>query len=152
MKRIQAREDVCMACRLCEVNCLIEHSRSRDPVKAYKKETPRAMPRLRVDEKSSVSFATLCRHCEQPVCVYSCITGAMGKDPVIGVVSVNQDRCVGCWTCVMVCPFGAILPDALRGKAIKCDLCVHRQTPACVENCPNRALMVVEEKVAVPAH
>ncbi|MEW6143278.1 MAG: 4Fe-4S dicluster domain-containing protein [Chloroflexota bacterium] len=149
MKRIQAREEVCMACRLCEVNCLIEHSRSKDPIKAYKKETPRAMPRVRVDEKASVSFATLCRHCEQPVCVYSCITGAMRKDTDTGVVSVDQDKCVGCWTCVMVCPFGAVLPDTIRGKAVKCDLCVHRQTPACVENCPNQALTVVDEKVVV---
>lgn len=141
-----------MACRLCEVSCLIEHSRSKDPVKAYKKEAPRAVPRVCVEEKASVSLATLCHHCEQPVCVHSCITGAMGKDPATGVVSVDQDKCVGCWTCVMVCPFGAVLPDTIRGKAAKCDLCIHRQTPACVENCPNQALTVVEEKIAVPVH
>lgn len=141
-----------MACRLCEVNCLVEHSRSKDPVKAYKKESPRPAPRLRVEENGPLSFATLCRHCEQPVCVFSCITGAMRKDPVTGVVSVDHEKCVGCWTCVMVCPFGAVIPDTARGKATKCDLCVHRQVPACVENCPNKALAVVDDKVPVQVY
>jgi carbon-monoxide dehydrogenase iron sulfur subunit len=44
----------------------------------------------------------------------------------------------------MICPFGAIRMDEERGKAVKCDLCPERETPACVEACPNRALVFEE--------
>ena len=148
MKRVAVKEEVCMACRLCEVNCLVEHSTTKDTVKAYKRELPRALARVKVDEKAAISFPSLCHHCDTPICVYSCITGAMAKDPVTSVVSINPDKCVGCWTCVMVCPFGAVIPDNARGKAFKCDLCQHRQSPACVENCPNQALSLVDEPVS----
>jgi Fe-S-cluster-containing dehydrogenase component len=30
--------------------------------------------------------------------------------------------------------------------AVRCDLCPDRETPACVEFCPNDALYVVEEE------
>jgi len=43
MKRILVREEYCFACRLCEIYCAVQHSRSKDIIKAYMKETP---PRL----------------------------------------------------------------------------------------------------------
>jgi carbon-monoxide dehydrogenase iron sulfur subunit len=47
--------------------------------------------------------------------------------------------------CIMVCPFGAIRRD-LRGRKIasKCDLCAGEAAPACVQNCPNEALVYEE--------
>jgi carbon-monoxide dehydrogenase iron sulfur subunit len=52
---------------------------------------------------------------------------------------------MGCWTCILACPHGAITRD--RGKKVvaKCDFCPGRDEPACVANCPNEALMIVEE-------
>jgi carbon-monoxide dehydrogenase iron sulfur subunit len=38
-----------------------------------------------------------------------------------------------------------------RKVSAKCDLCPGRETPACVENCPNDALYVVEEDAAEEA-
>ncbi len=40
----------------------------------------------------------------------------------------------------MVCPFGAVFPDAKTEKALKCDLCEGYDEPACVASCPTRAL------------
>ena len=61
---------------------------------------------------------------------------------------VDQEKCVGCWMCVMVCPFGVIRPSLLPGKkekvAVRCDLCQDRETPACVEACPTGALFFGE--------
>lgn len=145
MKRIYPEEEVCVNCHLCQVYCLVEHSKSKDIIKAYKMEKDRAMTRVLVEEKDSVSFALQCRHCDEPVCVYSCITGAMQKDPVTGVVKVDQDKCIGCWTCVLVCPYGAVLPDYLHEHAVKCDLCPGRAMPVCVEKCPNESLQYIEE-------
>jgi len=145
VRRIYPRHEVCIACHLCEIHCLVEHSQSRDLIKAFNKESPRALPRIRVEENGTFSFAIPCRHCKEPLCVYACLTGALRKVPDSGIVTVDLERCVGCWTCVMVCPFGAITPDTSRRKIAKCDLCSHLNTPACVANCPNEALVYLEE-------
>ena len=142
MKHILVNEDVCMGCGLCKVHCLTEHSRSKDIIRAHKKETPRALPRIRVERKDEVSFAVQCRHCEKPWCVYSCLTGAMRKDPLTGVVTSDPEKCIGCWTCLLACPSGALTRDSASKVVAKCDLCPSREVPACVANCPNEALSI----------
>jgi len=145
MKRVVANEDVCIACRLCEVWCKVQHSQSKDILKAFKKEKVKPMARVHVEEKGAHSFAVQCRHCEEPDCVYSCITGAMYIDEETGQVMHDPEKCVGFWTCIMACHKGAILRDErLRRIAAKCDLCPGLDVPACVEHCPNEALCVVE--------
>jgi carbon-monoxide dehydrogenase iron sulfur subunit len=58
----------------------------------------------------------------------------------------RSDRCIGCWTCIMVCPYGVIgrRQDGGRWVAARCDLCPDRAIPACVEACPTRALVYAE--------
>ncbi|MCR4442482.1 MAG: 4Fe-4S dicluster domain-containing protein [Peptococcaceae bacterium] len=143
MKKVYAREEYCTGCGLCQVHCITAHSPYKDNiVKAYKKTFPRPLPRVIVEEQRPVSFALQCRHCEDAPCVKACITGAMQRDPATGVVNNDESRCVGCWTCILVCPHGAVARDE-RGKkaASKCDMCsgIH-EVPACVAGCPNGAL------------
>ena len=47
------------------------------------------------------------------------------KDPETGMVYCDQNLCVGCRTCVSMCPFGAVQVVEVNGitKAYKCDLC-----------------------------
>ena len=146
MKRIIANEQVCMGCGLCEVYCTVQHSKSKDIVKAYNKETPRQISRVRLEVSKPISFAIQCRHCAEAPCVTACLSGAMKKDLETGLVTHNKDKCIGCWTCVMVCPYGALKMDTSGKVVAKCDLCQELETPACVENCPNRALTVKEVK------
>jgi len=69
-------------------------------------------------------------------------------DERTGLVSHDADRCIGCWTCIMVCPYGAVRVDPQTGGvAAKCDLCPGLETPACVANCPNEALTLREVSV-----
>ena len=63
MKKIAIHEEYCMGCRLCEIHCLVQHSKSKEIIKAYKGEYPKAQPRLVVEEKGYQSFALQCRHC-----------------------------------------------------------------------------------------
>jgi len=144
MKRIIINEDACMGCGLCKVYCLTEHSKSGDVIKAWKQENPRALPRLRVEKNGEVCFSMQCRHCDEPLCVYSCLTGALSKDPRTGNVTLDSEKCIGCWTCILACPHGAISRDSDRRIAAKCDLCPGSEIPACVANCPNEALTLVE--------
>ena len=142
MKRIYSKEQVCIACHLCEVYCQAGHAKSKDLVKAMQRES--GVPRTRVEEKKPVSFSLQCRHCDEPACVYACLTGAMTKDPVTGIVNVDTDKCMGCWTCILVCPHGGIRQDKNKGAIAKCDLCAGKEMPLCVANCPNEALVYVE--------
>lgn len=151
MKKVQVREEVCMGCGLCEVFCQLEHSISKDLIKAFKKEAPPPSSLLSVERRSPVSFAVTCRHCDEPLCVYACLTGALTKDPKSGIVSVDTEKCVGCWTCILACPFGVIRQDKRQGKVAKCDLCSGKDIPACVANCPNEALLYVEVEDGVAA-
>ncbi|MBI5301785.1 MAG: dimethylsulfoxide reductase subunit B [Chloroflexi bacterium] len=89
----------------------------------------------------SVSFA--CMHCEKPLCVEACPTGAMVKR-ADGVVLVNQDQCVGCRYCEWACPYGAPHFNEAKGVMTKCNFCedllAQGQNPACVDACPMRAI------------
>jgi len=68
----------------------------------------------------------------------------MRYDEESGVVVHDKEKCIGCWTCIMVCPFGAISVDASSGVIAKCDLCQMLDVPACVAKCPNGALVFEE--------
>ena len=145
MKRIQIREEVCIGCGLCCVYCRTEHSRSKDIIKAHKKEEPPPLPRLHIERRGEVSFAIQCRHCDEPWCVYSCLTGAMTKDPISGIVISEPEKCSGCWTCLVACPYGALVKDRNNKVVVKCDLCPGREIPVCVANCPNEALILLAD-------
>ncbi len=146
MRRIIVKEEVCIGCRLCEIWCQVQHSRSKDIIKAFKKEEPRPIARVRVEEQEATSFALQCRNCEEPDCVYACISGAMYIDEETGTVQHDPEKCVGCWTCILACQHGAILRDERERRiASKCDMCIDLDVPACVAHCPNEALILQEE-------
>jgi len=142
MKRILYKEEACIGCGLCEVHCLVQHSKSKDTIKAYKREVPRPLSRVRLEVNRPLAFAIQCQHCEEPPCVTACLSGAMQKDEETGLVTHDAEKCIGCWTCIMVCPYGAIKIDTVKRRVVaKCDLCTELKTPACVTNCPNGALI-----------
>jgi carbon-monoxide dehydrogenase iron sulfur subunit len=145
MKRIYVHEEYCIGCRLCEIHCLVHHSRSKKILKAFREEFPRAVSRVLVEERGYLSFALQCRHCEEAPCLEACITGAMYRDKRTEAVLCNEEKCVGCWMCIMVCPFGVIKRDRESKKVgSKCDLCLGEEMPVCVQNCPNEALTFEE--------
>ncbi len=145
MRRILVFEEYCMGCGLCEVHCKVQHSQTKDIIKAYNREQPKPISRTKMAKAKPVSFAVQCRHCENPPCVTACLSGAMSRDEESGLVVHDKEKCIGCWTCIMVCPFSAISVDASgSGVAAKCDLCQTLDVPACVANCPNEALVLEE--------
>ncbi|MCX7803920.1 MAG: 4Fe-4S dicluster domain-containing protein [Planctomycetota bacterium] len=140
MKRIIVREEYCIGCRLCEIHCIVRHSKSGKIIKAFRSEKDAIVPAVTVEQKGYTSFALQCRHCDEAPCIEACMTGAMRRDGKTGAVLCDRDRCVGCWMCIMVCPAGAVRQGKCREAASKCDLCLDRDVPACVANCPNEAL------------
>ncbi len=147
MKKLYISEQSCIGCGLCEVYCRTEHSQSKDIIKAFKKEIPRPLSRIHVERKGEVCFAVQCRHCTEPWCVYSCLTGAMQRDTTTGAVIIDEDKCIGCWTCILACPYGVLVRDKDRKVVAKCDLCPEHEVPVCVANCPNEALLLSVEDI-----
>ena len=145
MRRILVFEEYCMGCGLCEVYCKVQHSQSKDLIKAYNREQPKPISRVKLAKAKPISFAVQCRHCKGSPCVTACLSGAMHQDEESGVVVHDPEKCIGCWTCIMVCPYGAISMDVSgSGVVAKCDLCTELDVPACVANCPNEALVCEE--------
>jgi len=89
----------------------------------------------------------VCRHCEEPLCLDACVAGSVTQDSKTRWVMFDAKRCVGCWSCVMDCPFGAIQMAAAKssvasmpGKAVICDGCPNWDTPLCAQFCPQGVL------------
>jgi len=144
MKRVYVSEDVCIGCHLCEVYCQLKHAKTNDLIKAFKDESPKPIPRLRVEENGILSLSSRCKHCEDAPCVQACLTGALTRDPETRIVNSDDERCIGCGTCMLACPLGALKLDPELKKMIKCDLCQDEEIPVCVANCPNEALLYME--------
>ncbi len=138
MKRIYVNEEWCLGCHLCEYNCAFANSDIADMATALKGKT--IYPRIHVEENDKISYAVSCRHCEDPICIKSCIAGAISKED--GIVRIDKNKCVGCLTCILVCPYGSLSPDE-NGIMQKCELCTTNKEgePACVKGCPNNAIV-----------
>ena len=134
--------DVCTRCDDCMRGCAETHG---------------GRPRfVREGEKYGNFLITRsCYHCEDPVCLIGCPTGAIRRANVGDVVEIDDNLCIGCENCSRKCPYDAIVmhetgetwpsntfPSHLQGKtrkvASKCDLCHTSDAgPACVNNCPH---------------
>ncbi len=141
LKRIYVNEQWCLGCHLCEYYCAFANSGKADMAQALQGVT--IHPRIQVEDRGDVHFAVSCRHCEEPLCAKSCISGALTVED--GVIRLNKDKCVGCYTCVLSCPYGAIMPGE-GGPVQKCELCLNNTAgaPACVKGCPNQAIVYEE--------
>ena len=130
--------DHCLACRSCELACSVEHSESGELEAAIAAEFPPTR-RVVLAAAGDGLEALRCEQCLEPLCAFACKSGALRRDPASGRVTLDDARCVGCFMCLMVCPFG-IRPDPARDRVVRCDVCQGRVTPACVEACPTGAL------------
>ncbi len=150
MKRVLVREELCIGCGLCRVYCEAHHAGNDDPLKALKKRVAPPAGGIRVEQNGIRCLSIRCRHCAHAACIDACLTGAMYRDEDSGLVLVDSEKCIGCGTCMLVCPFGAIRKDEATTKVVKCEGCLDVDVPRCVSACPNGALVAVDE-TRVPA-
>ena len=154
MKKLKVSLENCVGCKRCELACAVAHSESKDTVISFI-EVPSPKTRIFVESSNGRPVPNVCRHCKDPACVDACITGAMQKDPDTGIVfnEGHEQKCIGCWMCLMACPYGVINKtghDFINGsnerfgKSLKCDLCGELNEPACVSACPNEVLECYE--------
>ena len=135
----------CIGCKSCEIACAVEHSQSKNIFSAIK-ESPLPRKRVKTEHVGNQIISLHCQHCEDAPCVKACMSGALSKDKETGATLHDKEKCVGCWMCVMTCPFGVIVRDIENHIAVKCDLCPDREDYACVVACPTGALFAGTEK------
>lgn len=147
----------CIGCRTCEVACAISHQEGCSGTLIGPEFFT---PRLKVVKNATVTAPVMCHQCDDAPCAQVCPNNAIVHED--GYIKVIQSRCIGCKTCVIACPYGAMdvktsmVDDATvrasffqrkvpKTQAIKCDLCSHREEgPACVEVCPTNAIQLFE--------
>ena len=145
MKKLFIDIGKCDGCRECELACAIAHSTSKRKRKTVPK-GPISNTRIFIYavrpklETQDTYHPFFCQHCEEAPCIEACISGAMQRDEKTGLVTNDPDQCVGCWSCVMVCPFGVIGPQKERQIILKCDGCQDLPEPACLKVCTAGAL------------
>ena len=133
------RERFCIDCERCKEACI-----ATNEVPSYGSRTE--ILEIGADLKHGLHDATfmpvLCNHCNRPPCVRVCPTTATWKDETNGIVLMNNDRCIGCKTCMTACPYNArYFKEEIR-SIDKCDFCWEKRlskgetTTACSEACP----------------
>lgn len=132
-KVLQINHEKCTGCRLCELVCSVHHDQVSNPMRS----------RIRVMkwEQEGIYIPMSCQQCEDAPCVNGCPVKALSRneDPHgLNRVEVDYDTCIGCRTCVSVCPFGAMHWNARAKRVIKCDLC--DGDPQCVRFCDVKAV------------
>lgn len=151
-----ANPNKCTGCRSCEVACFIAHNSHNNVGYTVGTVDIPVIPRLYLVKGDTFYMPIQCRHCEDAPCLNTCPVKAINKENNIMVI--DEDKCIGCKTCLLACPFGAIdlLPQYKDGKeveqisleesnkmAYKCDLCKDNEKIACINACPQSALKLM---------
>ncbi len=152
---------LCIGCNTCVIACKMQNG------------TPKGIFWRKVLEQEIGTFPAArrifwpmcCMHCEDPVCLQACPTGATYQRED-GLVLIDAKKCTGCAACILACPYDArsrwdghgnyyengLTPYEAKayaahvaGTVQKCDFCVSRLDeglqPTCVEACPTEALI-----------
>jgi Fe-S-cluster-containing hydrogenase component 2 len=93
-------------------------------------------------ESEGLYIPMACQQCDDAPCMNVCPVKAISRDEDFGFLTVDYDLCIGCRSCVAVCPFGAMNYNVIDKKVFKCDLC--GGDPQCVRFCEEKAVDYVD--------
>jgi Fe-S-cluster-containing dehydrogenase component len=139
---IVATED-CIGCNACEVACNQEHDfPAGTRCIQVSADTPRE-----IGGKLRQTYTVIhCLQCYYPYCAYVCPVNAIIQRED-GLVTVDEQVCVGCTACNYLCPLGVMQFNNEIRVAVKCDMCIDRLDkglqPACVAACPSHCIQVL---------
>jgi len=135
LRRILVDAVKCAGCRYCEMLCSFHHEGKFSP----------SLSRVTVikEDRYGLDYPVLCHQCDPCPSVEACPTGALRRTE-LGVISLDEEACIGCGRCVEACPYDAVKLDK-ASRPLICDLC--GGDPLCVKRCPTGALTFTEAEV-----
>jgi Fe-S-cluster-containing dehydrogenase component/formate-dependent nitrite reductase membrane component NrfD len=130
----------CIGCHACTVACKEEHNVPLGVYRTWVKYIEEGQ-----FPNAKRHFGVLrCNHCDAAPCIEICPTVALFRRPD-GIVDFDNERCIGCKSCMQACPYDALYIDPSTHTAAKCNFCAHRVDvglqPACVIVCPEQAII-----------
>lgn len=131
MPYIIVQEDKCIGCRTCEMVCSLSHEGVVNP----------DLSRIHVIGYKGEKFPIMCLQCEDAPCELVCPMEAIHLQGNVRVV--DDEKCIRCKMCTLVCPIGGVLYDYIEHKMIRCDLC--GGDPQCAKFCPMEAIEVLPD-------
>ena len=130
----------CYACLTCVVECA--YARLGLPKHVPLNQVLSAS-RVSVEAAGDLAVPLRCMQCEDAPCMTVCPTGALYRRSLDEPVLIDKNLCIGCKSCMLACPIGAISLDPEGKAAQKCDMCIARlkkgELPVCVTSCPTGA-------------
>ena len=130
----------CIGCHACTVACKSEHDVPVGVNRTWVKQTEKGV----FPDTRRLFSVMRCNHCEDAPCVTICPVEALYTRED-GIVDFNNNRCIGCKSCMQACPYDSLYIDPETQTAAKCNYCAPRidigLEPACVNVCPEHAII-----------
>jgi len=132
------RQDRCIDCERCMEACVMTND---VPGYGYRTMILEKEVLDAIGQKKEF-IPVLCNHCNNPPCVRACPTKATYKDKKTGIVMMNYEKCIGCKTCVVACPYNARYFNEEKHAIDKCNFCFDtrlskgEKLTACAAACP----------------
>ncbi len=162
----------CIGCHACSISCKQFHGRDSDAddwrtVTHHQNANGQHPSASEYDPDTAspienVPISMSCMHCHDAPCEEVCPTEAIVKRDSDGIVTIDQDKCIGCKYCGWACPFGAPTYGD-NGLMSKCNMCLDQGPgsgagaeskneqdnpiqPNCVSDCVGGAIKAGPEK------
>ena len=135
ISRPDQADRICSGCETCQLMCSLENTGAFNPKKSRIKVVPLSV---------GITIPITCQQCEDPWCQRACPEKAIVQHKKLNILVVDEKKCTGCAACIGACPFGIMVYDPEKRKALKCDLC--GGNPACVQYCPSKVLVLADHQ------
>jgi carbon-monoxide dehydrogenase iron sulfur subunit len=149
---IYADPDKCIGCINCELACSANHMGiGIEEAYSLAQQGVELVSRNKVVKVNGKTAPMQCMQCPDAPCLEGCPVDIIKFED--DFVKYYEDDCIGCTSCDMVCPYGAVVmaantkPDAPISQmlALTCDLCGGEDNKqACINICPTDAISLID--------
>jgi len=154
-KFIYADPNKCIGCINCELACAASHMDiTVDDAYELMLNGEKLYSRNKVVKVDGKTAPMQCMQCLDAPCLEACPIDIIKFEA--NLVRYYEEDCIGCESCSMVCPYGAVVmapntkPDAPISQmmALTCDLCGGENgKQACINICPTDAISLIDYEI-----
>jgi Fe-S-cluster-containing hydrogenase component 2 len=97
VKMLLVDMDKCTGCKQCSLACSLIKEDLFDP--------NRGRIKILKKEDIALSIPLLCEQCDTFPCISACPEGALTRNETTGIITVNEEICTECGSCVEACTY-----------------------------------------------